>query len=123
MHGMFAPRVPLLPRLRRHPLLWMLVAVVLLTKLVSSSVCAADLRIAGNALSQPAVVAMADPVDDDGGCLLGEAACHCACAETLPIPAATLDNVAAVAPAFVAPNVRPAFAPAPIESQLRPPIA
>ena len=120
---MSALRAPLLPRLRRHPLLWVLVAVVLLTKLVSSSVCAADLQTAGNALPQTPVVAVAAPATGDGGCLLGESTCHCACAETLPIPAMTVANLATVAPALAVPHTKPAFAPIAIESQLRPPIA
>lgn len=120
---MFALRAPLLPRLRRHPLLWVLVAVVLLTKLASSSLCAADLPAAGNTLPPTSVAAVAASATGDGGCLLGEAACHCACAETLPIPATAAANLAAVAPVFIAPRVTFAFVPVTVESQLRPPIA
>lgn len=120
---MFALRAPLLPRLRRHPLLWVLVAVVLLTKLVSSSVCAADLQVAGTATPQTVTTMAPVLAGDDGGCALGEAVCHCACAETLPIPATAIAKLAAAAPEFVAPHVVSALMPVTIESQLRPPIA
>lgn len=120
---MSALRAPLLPRLRRHPLLWVLVAVVLLTKLVSASVCTADPGIAGTATPQAVVAAAPVLATDAGGCLLGEAACHCACAETLPIPATPATRIAAAAPVFEAPRIASAFVPAAFESPLRPPIA
>lgn len=120
---MFSLRAPLLPRLRRHPLLWVLVAVVLLTKLVSSSVCVADPRAAAS--TDPQTVAVVAPASTGGeaGCALGEAACHCACAETLPIPAIAMADIAAGPPAFIAPRIVPVRVPATVESPLRPPIA
>lgn len=118
-------RLPsLLPRLRRHRGLWAVAALVLLFKLASSAVCLGDAPALAQAVPGTAVVAVAAAtVPDAGQCLLGEAECHCACAHTLPVPAA--------AP-VLAPPPLPVVKPAPgadglrvaaVELPLRPPIA
>jgi len=130
MRGMSPRPLPLLTRLRRHRGLWLLVAVVLLIKLVSGSVCLAD----GGAhdgdgpqthLSVAMTVdAPAAGSSGDGDCLLGEgASCHCACAHAATLPASVVLAIGAHDAPFIAASVDAGRVPEMTGSLLRPPIA
>ena len=123
----------LLTRLRRHRGLWVLAVAVLMIKLVAGTLCLADAP-DGRFASSPASAAtmtqlpadMAAPAinDDDGTCLLGEpGGCHCTCAHSVTLPAATVVAVSALPPHFDAPVLPSGFTPAMTGSLLRPPIA
>ena len=121
-------------RLRRHRGLWVLAVVVLLIKLATSSLCLTDgmyqggaysnlVASAGSSLSIDAPVEQA-AADENGSCVLGEAGgCHCACAHTMPLPAATALSVARMQTRVDSLAIHSAFEPATTGSLLRPPIA
>ncbi|MBS0570735.1 MAG: hypothetical protein JSS28_09015 [Proteobacteria bacterium] len=118
-HGQTLPA-----RLRRHRGLWALAFVVLLLKLTSATACLADgagvLAVAASAQAVDAAPAATgtDP------CVLGEAgACHCACPETVPLPATVASVPSALVAAFVPPALEPGIDPVFAASPLRPPIA
>lgn len=126
---MFRTATPLLSRLRRHRGLWALAILVLMIKLVSSSVCLSDDPSARMTSAQvESLVTLVDQqaadAPDEGACLLDEAgACHCACAH-----AATLTTVMAppIAPAVAGLASIPlslGLVPDTTGSLLRPPIA
>jgi hypothetical protein len=119
----------MLSRLRRHRWLWALALTVLSFKLVAGTVCLNDAPVNQHAAPAAAITAtqfVANPSFDDNGnaCLLGETGgCHCACAETLPVPVTLSLHIAPVeAPsAFHLPAY--GFSPARAGPLLRPPIA
>jgi hypothetical protein len=121
----------MLNRLRHHRLLWVLVLTVLSFKLVAGTVCLNDTSVSRHAASVATSattqsMAAVNPSFDDNGnaCLLGETgSCHCACAETLPVPVALSLHVAPVESRFVFHAPASEFSPAWADPLLRPPIA
>lgn len=119
----------MLNRLRRHRWLWALALTVLSFKLVAGTVCLNDPAANQHAASAATIVTMQSVAnlsfDDNGNaCLLGEAGgCHCACAETLPVPVKLSLHIAPVeaSSAFHLPAY--GFSPARAGPLLRPPIA
>lgn len=123
----------LLTRLRRHRGLWVLAVAVLLIKLVSGSICAADgpgARFASTTATAVSTTLLADTAvsavltDDAIPCLLGEgSACHCACAHSVTLPATAPLPIASMDARFAPLTIYSAFTPATTGSLLRPPIA
>lgn len=119
----------MLNRLRRHRLLWVLALTVLSFKLVAGTVCLNDTAANQHAASGATIVAaqsVASPSFDDNGnaCLLGETGgCHCACAETLPVPVTLSLHIAPVESPSVFHLPAYGFSPARAGPLLRPPIA
>jgi hypothetical protein len=121
----------MLNRLRRHRWLWALVLIVLSFKLVAGTVCLNDASVNSHAASTaiaatPQVAAALNLSFDESSnaCLLGEVGgCHCACAETLPIPATLTLSFGPAAPRSAFDPLSYAFSPAYTGSPLRPPIA
>ena len=117
---------PLLTRLRRHQGAWALCVFVLLFKLVTGTVCLADMP-ASSTPSKADVTLTQMSVDlaqDGGDCLLGEAGgCHCACAHAVPLTGFDTSNTAALTADFESPFISSGYQPAPPGSLLRPPIA
>jgi hypothetical protein len=120
---------PLLTRLRRHRGLWVFAVAVLLIKLVSSSICIADVSASSYTTTQATTAVVADvaaPVhaEPQQDCLLGEGgSCHCACGHTLTVPANAFMAWVAPAFAFTANPLPPSTQAAFVGSLLRPPIA
>lgn len=116
----------LLTRLRRHCGLWVVVALVLLFKLASSSVCLGDVPAIAQDEAGTAVVAVSAPassraVPDGGHCLLGEAECHGVCAHALSVPAAASAIVVLQAPGVAVLPATDGLRIGPIDLPLRPP--
>lgn len=129
---MYRTAPSLLTRLRRHRGLWVLAVAVLLIKLVSGSICAADGPGARFASATATAVsttllagssASAISTDDASLCLLGEgSACHCACAHSVTLPATAPLPIASMDARFAPLTIYSGFTPATTGSQLRPPI-
>jgi hypothetical protein len=127
---MSSSALPLLKRLRRHRGLWVLVMAVLLIKLVSGSVCAADGGerdgFSGRASVAAAMTMQATPEvpSSDGACLLGEGgSCHCACAHAATLPVSLVLAVGNPGMPLGIPSADAGRVPAVTASLLRPPIA
>ncbi|HEX7815773.1 hypothetical protein [Dyella sp.] len=119
---MIGSPLPLLTRLRPHRGAWLLLAVAIMFKLVSSSICVGD--VPGFAADTQAVTLLDQAGDGEDGCLLGEGAgCHCNCMHSVALPIPTALHVVRVAPdAALAQSVSFVVVfPAP--TPLRPPIA
>lgn len=121
-------RLPsLLSRLRRHRGLWVVVALVLLFKLGSSSVCLGDAPVSavagGTDVVAVTAVSSSPTTPDIGSCLLGEAECHCVCAHALPVPVAVPALAALQRPAVTVMPAADGLRIAAIDLPLRPPIA
>lgn len=115
-----ADAATVLSRARQHRWLWALALVAVAFKLVASTVCLADAQ----PLPPAQVVMDAATEPGNGACLLGEgSACHCACPETLPVPASLVSVPGVLAAPFVQRAPGYAFAPAHPAPPLRPPIA
>jgi len=118
-----------LNRLRRHRLLWVLALTVLSFKLVAATVCLNDTAANQHVASVATIIAaqsVASPSFGDNGnaCLLGETGgCHCACAETLPVPVTLSLHIAPVEAPSVFHLPTYGFSPAWAGPMLRPPIA
>lgn len=119
----------MLNRLRRHRLLWVLALTVLSFKLVAGTICLNDTAANRHAASVATIVAaqpVGNPYFDENGnaCLLGETSgCHCACAETLPVPVTLSPHIAPVESPSVFHLPAYGFSPARAGPLLRPPIA
>ena len=130
---MYRTAPSLLTRLRRHRGLWVLAVAVLLIKLVSGSICAADGPGARFASATATAVsttllagssASAISTDDASLCLLGEGnACHCACAHSVTLPATAPLPIASMDARLAPLAIYSGFTPAITGSLLRPPIA
>lgn len=129
MHSSFPP---LLTRLRRHRGLWVLAVVVLLIKLVSSSICVADgpgARFASAAFDTAPTTSLVDTAvsavsDDANACVMGEgSSCHCACAHSVTLPANAPPFAGTVEVGLELLAIHSGFTPATTGSLLRPPIA
>lgn len=127
---MIRTRAPLTSSIRHHRGVWLLVALVLLTKLASGTICMADGLQMPMASTTVAVAQAVLPVDvpppsgDDSTCLLGEAGgCHCACAHSSTLPTTSALPLAIVEADFAAPRRMSVFVPGVPNSLLRPPIA
>ncbi|HEU0198739.1 MAG TPA: hypothetical protein VFQ88_16185 [Nevskiaceae bacterium] len=121
----------MLNRLRRHRLLWVLALTVLSFKLVAGTICLNDTVANPHAAAVATTVAAQaasalNPVFDDSrnACLLGETGgCHCACPESLPVPATISLALAPVGLKFTFHAPAYAFSPTRTNPLLRPPIA
>ena len=125
----------MLNRLRRHRWLWALALVVLSFKLVAGTIClndsvanrhtapATETAVATNVANTATPSGLVDD-SDNGTCLLGEAGgCHCACPETLPVPAMLTLDFGPTESRFVFRTPAYPFLPARAGPLLRPPIA
>jgi hypothetical protein len=117
----------LFERLRRHRGLWAFALVVLLVKLVASTVCLADApapAVVFAAAGEPARMLVADATTVEDACLLGEGeSCHCACAHASTVPMSVHVAVAHWPARFEGLARPPLWRPAAQESPHRPPIA